>query len=557
MSTLQVLSVLVLLASLRVAIGESSGVPDAVNSSAPAIASAALLAPGVLESHGTQIGTISIVNDNIFDIDDPEESRVLHRFANALHIKTKPDIIRTQLLLESGDLYTEQRVEETERLLRSNRYLRDATITPVGLTNGVVDLEVRTSDVWTLSPSLSLSRSGGTNAGGFGLKEYNLLGTGSTIGVAYKSDVDRDSLTLKFLDRNILSSRYQLLAQYSDASDGFIKRFALNKPFFSLDTRRAGGVILEDGRRTESLYDSGEIATQYEHSFARHETYVGWSAGLKNNWSRRFVTGVGVDSHQYAPAPDDLYPDIPLPDDRKFVYPFVGVEFLQDDYETTRNLDQMNRTEDRHLGLRAAFRIGYAAQSIGSTADAWIYQGDLANTLLRSKKNTLVLSAGLSGRVESGQARNTLGLVSARFDRRQSESRLLHISLSATAGDKLDLENTIYLGGDSGLRGYPLRYQAGDSSALFTIEQRLFTDWNPFRLVDVGAAVFFDAGRTWGHDPVQGTNYGWLKNVGIGLRLGSSRSGIGSMMHIDLAYPLDGGDDISKVQLLVQAKRGF
>jgi hypothetical protein len=50
---------------------------------------------------------------------------------------------------------------------------------------------------------------------------------------------------------------------------------------------------------------------------------------------------------------------------------------------------------------------------------------------------------------------------------------------------------------------------------------------------------------------------GLLKDVGVGLRLGSSRSSFGNVLHIDLAFPLDGDDDIDSVQLLVTTKGSF
>ena len=93
--------------------------------------------------------------------------------------------------------------------------------------------------------------------------------------------------------------------------------------------------------------------------------------------------------------------------------------------------------------------------------------------------------------------------------------------------------------------------------ALMTLEQRYYTDWYPFRLVYVGGAVFFDMGRTWGRDITGLESSGLLKDVGIGLRLGSSRSSFGNVIHIDLAFPLDGDDDIDDVQLLVQTKGRF
>ncbi len=42
----------------------------------------------------------------------------------------------------------------------------------------------------------------------------------------------------------------------------------------------------------------------------------------------------------------------------------------------------------------------------------------------------------------------------------------------ATRAMHLDPEEQLLLGGDSGLRGYPLRYQAGKARALAVIEQR-------------------------------------------------------------------------------------
>ena len=519
--------------------------------------STGLLTLNTLEQSGARVGKIEVINDNIFDIDDPSENRTLYRWANALHITTKPAVISAQLLFQPGDDFSEQTIKETERLLRSNRYLNDVRITPTSYDDGVVDLEVRTTDVWTLSPGISFSRGGGTNSGGIGLKEYNLLGRGSNVGISYKSTVDRDALSLRYINRNVLGSRYQAIAEYSDASDGYSQRLGLDRPFFALDTRRAGGATIRRGRRTESLYDIGDIAAQFEHTFADHEFYFGWSKGLRDGWTKRVLSGFGFRSSEYDTVPDGLYPQAIAPENRRFVYPFVGIEFLQDDYITTMNFDQMSRTEDRHLGMRASFRLGYADRALGSHDDAWIYQGEFSNTLLRTSNSTFVVGANLDGRLENGATTNARLAVSGRYDKRQADNRLLHISLTATTGENLDLENTTYIGGDNGLRGYPLRYQAGDSSVLFTLEQRIFTDWYPFRLFNVGGAVFFDAGRTWGHDPVAGKHYGWLKNIGVGLRLGNARSGIGRMIHVDLAYPLDGGEDISNLQLLIEARKGF
>jgi hypothetical protein len=91
-----------------------------------------------------------------------------------------------------------------------------------------------------------------------------------------------------------------------------------------------------------------------------------------------------------------------------------------------------------------------------------------------------------------------------------------------------------------------------------TVEQRYYTKYSLWKLADVGAAVFFDMGRAFG-DPLLGPseNLGLLKDVGFGLRLGSTRSALGNVLHIDVAFPLDGDASIDNVQLLIQTKRSF
>jgi hypothetical protein len=66
-----------------------------------------------------------------------------------------------------------------------------------------------------------------------------------------------------------------------------------------------------------------------------------------------------------------------------------------------------------------------------------------------------------------------------------------------------------------------------------------------------------DVGRTWGPAALAQPSLGLLRDVGFGLRLGSSRSGLGNIIHVDLAFPLNGDASINKVQFLVVTKATF
>ncbi len=78
----------------------------------------------------------------IFDTEDPKENYLLFKWANALHIQTRPEVIARQVLFKTGDLVSVRVIEETERVLRANRYLYDVQFQPVVQPGGVVDIEV-------------------------------------------------------------------------------------------------------------------------------------------------------------------------------------------------------------------------------------------------------------------------------------------------------------------------------------------------------------------------------------------------------------------------------
>ena len=107
-------------------------------------------------------------------------------------------------------------------------------------------------------------------------------------------------------------------------------------------------------------------------------------------------------------------------------------------------------------------------------------------------------------------------------------------------------------------------FQTGQSRWLFTAEERWFTDWYPFCLFHVGGAVFYDMGQASGGNRVETPtsvavedSKGVLRDVGVGLRLGISRSSVGTVLHIDLAYPIDRVASMRKVQVSVEMKRSF
>lgn len=522
-----------------------------------------------LEARHASIGHIDIQVDDVFETN--QHLSAPYRLANSLHISTRKSTIESQLLFATGAPFSRHQLDETERLLRGQRYLNEARITPVRYNDdNTVDVAVRVHDVWTLSPGLSFGRRGGANHTRAEFEDTNFLGLGKHLSLSRASNVDRTSWQLAYKDPNLLGSWWALSTSYANESDGGEKIFALSRPFYALDSRWSADLGGSDTQNTVSEYSLGHVVDRFHMHEQLFNVGGGISRGLIDGWTTRYLAGARYESRSFERIPD--FSHGATPDDRVFAYPWIGVELLEDQFLKTRDLDQIGRTEDVYLGTSARFEAGYASTGLGSTRDAVMLRSLLRTGTAFSADQYMLSSADFKGRWEGGRLDNGQTDLTTRYYLRHSSRRLFFASLNASFASRLDPEQQLLLGGDNGLRGYPLRYLAGSTQVLFTLEERFYTKWQPLKLVNVGAAVFFDVGRSWGRDRYAAAadatattvtqtaaeiGSGWLKDIGFGLRLGSARSGLGNVLHFDVAFPLDGGDDISKIQYLVETRRSF
>ena len=64
-------------------------------------------------------------------------------------------------------------------------------------------------------------------------------------------------------------------------------------------------------------------------------------------------------------------------------------------------------------------------------------------------------------------------------------------------------------------------------------------------------------GRTWGSGVIGNSDPGLLRDVGFGLRLGNTRTGLGNVVHVDFAFPLTNSPGAQRFQFLVQTMQSF
>lgn len=509
-----------------------------------------------LEKTGAVIGEIRVVTHDIFDLQNPRENGVLYRATNAIHITTWPSVIQDQLLFKSGERVSVHVMEETERLVRSNRFLYDVSIVPVAYHDGIVDVEVRTRDTWTLQPGVSASRSGGANRTNVGFTETNTLGSGILVGVNRVSDPDRNGTQYQVSDPHAFGGWTTINYSLAQMSDGENRTISVNRPFYALDTRWAAGIRTAQDTRIESQFVNGSTLAKYRHRQESADAFGGWSRGRVGDWVQRYSVGLNYQKDAYntegdLPAPPEL------PADQTLVTPYLLYQVVQDNYEKFKNLDLIERPEYVVMGFQSSVQLGRSLTSLGSTQQLWLYTLNVGDGYRVPTGGILVTSASSSGQTGYSPLDRQASGGSMKFYSRPDSRTLIYTGLSGNLVRDATGSTQLYVGGDTGLRGYPRNYQSGDNRVVFNVEDRVYTDWYPFQLFRVGGAVYYDLGRAWGGPNANTQHTGWLSDVGLGLRILSARSASGNVLHLDLAFPLNRDPNIKRVQFLVQTQTTF
>ncbi len=504
-----------------------------------------------------RVKRITVIRQNVFNPDDPAESNAAFRFANRWHANTREGVIRELLLFREGDAVSGDVVAESERLLRAKPYLYDARVVADRLcevanaTTGdglvEVDLVVVTRDVWSLSPELSVTRTGGEHRVRVGVSEINLAGTGAHFDFTVFDNPDREGVSLSYADANLGTSRVGYKLRYDDTDDGDQVEARIGQPFYAFDARRAWHAGYHRAKTLQGLYDAGERIGEFARDYRLAQIWTGWSKGRQDGWVNRLSTGVTLEDWHLMPGVDS---DLVLTS-RRFLYPWIALQRIQDDYAQARNVDRVQTTEDVYLGRRYDALFGYFPRGDGHV----VARAEFRDGLLRGDDGILRYGVRASGywNTTDRRAENVVARAWARYRHRQSPRLAMILDAETTLTDGLSADQQVLIGGSSGLRGYPNRYQAGTRQFRLSAEERYYTNLYPLRVLRVALAGFVDVGRAWSSANDNDT----LVNAGVGLRLESTRTNRNLVYHIDVAFPVVDGPGVRGVEVTLTSKRSL
>lgn len=506
------------------------------------------------EENGVRVGRIVVNRKNVFETGSVSDRRFPYSWANKIHIVTAEGYIRRELLFAEGSVLNAEKIEESERLLRSRPIFRYVKITPQPPVNGVSDVFIETEDVWTTSVHLSYSIAGGEDSYSLGILEQNFLGQGKIVGAFVRRDIDRTTKGMSYRDPQFLGSRWDLFGGYGRDEKGREWETHLERPFFSTLTRHSEGVTFVDREDEGRLFSGGDEVATFQQETREVRMYVSYAVVAEQKRTRRVSL-----AHERSEDTFSRFTGATpmLPKNRRINPILAGFEFQNVRFHKIRGVTTFDRDEDINMGARWHAEAGPSNEHFGATQRGWVGRVSAYKNFRPLEENVWFNALCADARLENDEVRDgVLRVRSQYFVLDWLPKNTATLRGEYVLSKNLDAENQFLLGGENGLRGYSVRQFSGMKRALFSLENRRAVLYDWLHLVSMGWAVFIDAGAVWNRRDTPALRR-FRSDVGAGLRLAPSRSVDPGLIRIDVAYALQDNDRRSRFVLNIGADLAF
>ncbi len=494
----------------------------------------------------------------IFD-ENEKDTLFFHRWANYLHITTKEFTLKNEaafFIYQCAKGPAE--LAELERHLRSKKYLKDASVTTAKNNNSI---EIKTWDTWSLMPTISFGRKGGENTYSFGIKDRNLLGLGIDAEIESYTNVQRSGYKVVSTIPLYQKMNTELTVKFADNDDGKQQAMKLQKHFASFHTQYAYKVAFNEESRVDTIFQNSNEQTIFAHDLSFKSMSYAWLAQNNDNTVFRINVGITQDQHLFtAPINNNDLTNLPvkkLPKDREFIYPWLGVEYVEKNFKKLSNIHLITQIEDFNHGwqINSSFGIGDG----NNPNSAWLFwQANIKKGFAFNEDSLLLMNLAMSGDIYQQGNNRIIASINTEYFHKLSKRWGFYFNNVNILSDNQYQDRPVTMGGNVGLRGFPLQYQHGENSVKLTSEVRYYPQINVWKIFDVAGAVFFDAGKAFGDVIAKNIEQGWLYSAGIGLRFYSPHTGgSNNIIHLDLAFPQSDNPDIDSIEIRVQAKKSF
>jgi hypothetical protein len=521
--------------------------------------------PASAQCDGQIVSAIAIVPRDPSFIRFPRLLRPIARSVGLHHTTTKTDVIRRFLLLAVGQPCTERLLEESERILRFQPFLADATVRAVPDPAGGVRIEVETIDeiptVFSLrfrSGSPAALRIGNGNVGGRGIH----LAVRGERGFAYRNGVG-----VQLVAHQAFGRPYTLSVVADRTPLGSTVSLALGHAFITDLQRTAWHVGFRDVHDYRSFLrpDGQAVALGARRRFADYGGVLriglaGRSAFVGGLVTHELVTPAAQavivsDSGFVADTSTPLAgPFAPVHNTR--LNAVVGVRSVA--FVRVRGFDALAGTQDVARGVQFGVVAGRSVSWFGAGDNDLFVAADLYAGL-GSATSFAALRVDAEARHDRDGHRWDSMISSGRLAWyfKPSPKYVLIGSGEFSGGSQPLFPFQLRLGDrEGGVRGYRASRVTGGVRTVARLEARRLIG-QLTRHVALGLASFADAGSVWAGDAPFGVDSRPKIGVGVGL-LAAIPPQSRQLWRLDVAFPVTADAHARwEIRLTATRARGF
>jgi len=485
---------------------------------------------------GATIRRIDIRCLSIFDPVPDSRFSPVYSGANRLHVRTRQATVRSQLLIAPGQIWTADRVFESQRLLRDLEYIEPEVIRS-RLVDDSVDVLVTTHDQWTTQPELNVERGGGITYGSVGLTERNMLGLGLAVSLAFRSEPTGKSRSFALTGERLFGTQLEAQAKASTGTAGVSNSYYILDPFRSLDDTRSWTTSWSRADASQFLYESGLVSATFPFTQRVAQAEYAFGSRSTDGVVHRVAVGMALHDRHYGPTEFSPISTIDVAsgeEELKLRWGSMRYTLWRPHYIERLGVELMDPVEDFDVGELMSLEGGLAMRALGSTADEGIVKARLDAGHSSRRFGFGLLRTRFSTRLRRVPV-ETLALVDARWIQQPGRDLVLVVAGHGEVAADAPREVQSVVGGLNGLRAYGVQALAGTQIWRFNGEARWVAARDVLALASLGGAVFVDAARAWG---TGSDNAPWHHDAGFGLRFSFPHASQHQVARFDIAYPL-------------------
>ena len=471
----------------------------------------------------------------------------LNRLVSAIHTTTNPDLIRRFMLLRAGDTCDELRRAESERIIRAQPFIAEASVRVVPSDSGGVVLDVQTADEMALilgaaagpgNPPLRFVRVGDANLNGEGIYAAADWRGGAPFRNGYGG---------RLVDNQLFGNPYIFVGEAHLTPIGSNWLTQATHPFYT-DVQRIAWQARVGADDDYAQYPN-DINSSHAIRVTRSYFDVGGLVRLGSP-GRLSLFGASISGDDDRPGQNELLVTahgFSADSDKTLLGRWVDHRIVRANllwgvrdlgFRPVVGFDALTATQDMPIGFQLGSLFGRSLAALGSRDDDIFMSEDLYVGAV-GRNNALRMQVQAEARHSNDEQSWDGILTNARAVQyyKLIPAATSTLSLEFSGGWRQRIPFSLsFSDHDGGLRGYSASNTPGAERFVVRFENRVFVG-RPFNLGDLGVGAFADAGRLWAGDIPFGVTTPVRSSVGLSL-LGNIPVRSARMWRIDLAYAL-------------------